>query len=106
MPALQTLDAVVDVETPEQVVFSYTVAGIGSRAAAALIDYVLSIAAILLIVTAVIALVGTSRTNIGASGPWIVAVMIILLFGMFWGYYVLFEALWDGQTPGKRRLGL
>src|SRR5690606_41550835 len=27
-------------------------------------------------------------------------------FAIQWGYYVLFEALWDGQTPGKRRLGI
>jgi uncharacterized membrane protein SpoIIM required for sporulation/uncharacterized RDD family membrane protein YckC len=105
-PALQTLDAVVDVETPEQVVFSYTVAGIGSRAAAALIDYLLSVAAILVIVTAAVAIMGTSRTHLAGSGPWVIAVLIALLFAMFWGYYVLFEALWDGQTPGKRRLGL
>nr|MBA3560473.1 hypothetical protein [Gemmatimonadaceae bacterium] len=36
---LGSFEQVVDIETPEQVVFSYTVAGIGSRAAAAVIDY-------------------------------------------------------------------
>jgi len=35
----RSLEQLVDVETPEQVVLSYTIAGVGSRAAAALIDY-------------------------------------------------------------------
>jgi uncharacterized RDD family membrane protein YckC len=25
---------------------------------------------------------------------------------IFFGYFILFEALWNGQTPGKRWLGL
>ena len=40
-PAVRTrpsLDATLDVETPEQVVVSYTLAGIGTRGAAALIE--------------------------------------------------------------------
>ena len=33
-------------------------------------------------------------------------VVIIGNFLILWGYYVAFEALYDGQTPGKRALGL
>jgi hypothetical protein len=29
-----------------------------------------------------------------------------LLFIFFWGYYILFEIFWNGQTPGKRWSGL
>ena len=32
--------------------------------------------------------------------------MVALWFLVFWGYFVLFEALWNGRTPGKRRLGI
>jgi uncharacterized membrane protein SpoIIM required for sporulation len=32
--------------------------------------------------------------------------VILISFAIQWGYYVLFEALWDGQTLGKRRLGI
>jgi len=39
----QRLEQIVDVETPELVVLSYTVAGIGSRLYAALIDLLISI---------------------------------------------------------------
>jgi hypothetical protein len=28
--------------------------------------------------------------------------MILLSFAFYWGYYIFFEILWNGQTPGKR----
>src|SRR5207245_757339 len=28
--------------------------------------------------------------------------LTVLAFGVLWGYYVFFETLWNGQTPGKR----
>ena len=33
---------------------------------------------------------------------WAFTVIVFLQFAVLWGYYVLFEALADGQTPGKR----
>jgi hypothetical protein len=30
----------------------------------------------------------------------------LLTFFIFWGYYLFFEMAWNGQSPGKRRLGL
>src|SRR5688500_9030770 len=107
------LDQVVAIETPEQVVFSYTVAGIGSRAAAAMIDYGVIITAILLIALLDIYVISPAldvRSGTEAltqqAGGWVVAFVMILQFVLMWGYYVLFEAIWDGQTPGKRWLGL
>ena len=44
------LDQQVAVETPEQVLISYTIAGIGSRSAAALLDTLVWMALILLVV--------------------------------------------------------
>ncbi len=32
--------------------------------------------------------------------------MIIVLFLIFAGYFIFFEWLWNGQTPGKRLLKL
>jgi hypothetical protein len=37
---------------------------------------------------------------------WGKAVGVVLLFLIWWGYFVLFETVWSGQTPGKRMLGL
>ena len=101
-PARATdLEQFVDVETPEQVVLSYTVAGVGSRIGAALIDTVLCWGT-LLALWLVLAMFGVSHI----PSSWIIAAMILVLFLINWGYYVVFEALWDGQTPGKRALGL
>jgi len=101
----RSIDAQVDVETPEQVTFSYTLAGPGSRALAAMIDYAICFVAFL----AVILLVGLLRAGSilpTASGAWAAAVLILAQFAIVWGYYVLFEGTNDGQTPGKRWLHL
>ena len=37
---------------------------------------------------------------------WVITGLLIVQFTVQWGYYVLFEALNDGQTPGKRLLRL
>jgi uncharacterized membrane protein SpoIIM required for sporulation/uncharacterized RDD family membrane protein YckC len=112
MPATATnarvrLDATVDVETPEQVVVSYTLAGIGTRGAAALIDSL-----VLAILIGTLFYVGASVPRWFSRGAepknmsWVYATMILGQFLLLWGYYVAFEAAWDGQTPGKRLLGL
>ena len=107
-------DQIIAIETPEQVVFSYTIAGIGSRAAAAIVDHTFIASAILsLLLLYAFALApilgapaGMASLFARHSGAWALAVISILQFVIQWGYYVLFEALWDGQTPGKRWLGL
>lgn len=105
----------VDIETPEQVVVSYTIAGVGARAAAALIDYAIIWALIfafwilLVMLARAISPVADEparATAAQSSGAWAVSLVILISFAIQWGYYVLFEALWDGQTPGKRRLGI
>lgn len=103
-----SLSQTVDVETPELVVLSYTIAGIGSRAVAALIDYLICILSILVLVIGVAAL-QTSNIFIGVeriTSAWASAVIGLLFFATLWLYYVLFEALNDGQTPGKRIMRL
>ncbi len=101
------LDATLDVETPEQVIVSYTLAGIGTRGAAALIDLLL-----MLILSGTLWYAGASIPRLLpslrelGSKSWITAAYVIGQFLILWGYFVTFEALWDGQTPGKRILGL
>jgi uncharacterized RDD family membrane protein YckC len=41
-----------------------------------------------------------------ALGPWIIAILGLIAFSLLWGYYVLFEMIWNGQSPGKRWVGL
>jgi len=103
-----SLSQTVDVETPELVVFSYTIAGVGSRALAALIDSLICIAAIILIMIGLA--ISSTRRGAGATpgvfDAWAAAIFVFAIFCVIWGYYVLFEGLADGQTPGKRLLRL
>ena len=106
----QRLEQVVDVETPELVVLSYTIAGLGSRLYAALID--LLICVLLFVGVAVGIGILLPRQRIAAavrtdsSTALATAALVILQFAILWGYYLLFEGLRDGQTPGKRLLRL
>ena len=94
----------VDVETPELVTLTYTIAGPGSRVAAGFLDFVLCWVAKIVVIFgfATLSAVG----GLGESSAWAVAALVIVYFVIDWGYYVLFEALSDGQTPGKRALRL
>ncbi len=38
----------------------------------------------------------------GFGSNWTLALLILLLFVVFFGYFAIFEAVWNGQTPGKR----
>jgi uncharacterized membrane protein SpoIIM required for sporulation/uncharacterized RDD family membrane protein YckC len=97
------LASTLEVETPELVVLSYTIAGVGSRAYAAIIDYTICV---LLMIVADVG-ISVFVTKIGglvraASAPLAISMILLVQFVVLWGYYVLFEALADGRTPGKR----
>ncbi len=93
---------VVQIETPEHVVFEYELAGLGSRLIAAILD-VLVIGVILLgLFLGVVVVAG----GLDAVAPWAMALGAVAAFVTFWGYPILFEVYWKGQTPGKRVLRL
>lgn len=89
------LDTVRPVYTPEGVALRLPAAGPVPRAVAWLIDCAVRMA----ILTVVSLLLGA----LGSAGY---GLYLIAYFVVFWGYPILFEALWDGQTPGKRALAL
>ncbi len=94
------------IETPEQTSIEFPLAGIGSRFLAILIDSMIQGGVILVLVLIFFGLgFGVSRLglNFGSSAPtWIIAVLIFVYFLLIYGYFMLFEAIWNGQTPGKR----
>ena len=87
------------VETPEHVLLDFEIAGIGSRALAAIVDLLILIA-VLLALTASLSLWPKEGSR------WTTALFTLAAFGLYWGYYVFFEGVWRGQTPGKRLLGI
>lgn len=107
--AVSSLDISIEVETPEQIALSYSVAGIGSRGAAAAIDTMICVVA-LLVLTIVMGLaagyMGVKFGKLNPSAAWVMAAYVLAQFVVTWGYYVVFEGIWDGQTPGKRFMNL
>jgi uncharacterized membrane protein SpoIIM required for sporulation/uncharacterized RDD family membrane protein YckC len=96
----------VEVETPELVVLSYTIAGIGSRVYAGFIDLLVTIGLLLGIGIAMAMLTARFGAAVTAVSAWGRAFLILIGFAVFWGYFVICEWLFDGQTIGKRQLGL
>src|SRR5207248_1046262 len=82
------LSQTVDIETPELVLVSYTIAGLGSRVYAALIDLVICAVTYLAVIVGL--LLASRDTAAEAalrpspSTAWIFAVMFLLLFGILW----------------------
>jgi len=95
------------IETPEQVHLEFVLADIGSRFMAVFADTIIQV--ILYLVLLIIqrtALAGTMFSDWSGSQVWILAVLIFISFCIYWVYYAAFEALWNGQTPGKRWAGI
>jgi uncharacterized RDD family membrane protein YckC len=94
-----------DIETPEHVRFSYTLAGFGSRFLAALLDHIIQGIGLSLFLLA-FAVLAEVYPPIAQRDIAILAVVIAASAFLFIGYYIIFEIMWNGQTPGKRRAGL
>ncbi|HEX8773346.1 MAG TPA: RDD family protein [Pyrinomonadaceae bacterium] len=96
------------IETPERVPLHFALASIGNRFLACAIDHALQIGVIILLVLAFTILSDyTSLVTAFKEAPkWVEALLVILLFLIFSSYFVFFEWLWNGQTPGKRWLKL
>jgi uncharacterized RDD family membrane protein YckC len=101
--AREPLDTTTEIETPEHVRFRYHVAGPAKRALAYLIDGLIR-AGIVLVVYLVLAAAGAASK--GTLTGYSQGFMALVLFGIEWFYYVFFETLWSGRTPGKRALDL
>lgn len=96
--------------TPESVELEFPLAGIGSRAYALLVDYTLiTIAMVAVMLVGLLfsfqTLAYASQDTFGFTpslAKWILPIVLLGLFAIFVGYFVFFETLWQGQTPGKR----
>lgn len=90
------------IDTPENVTFDYDVSGIGSRFLAALVDSLLLLLLQVIVLGTLFLLDSWLEIFTGIAGSWVTAIFSFLGFVFFWGYYIFFEIVWNGQTPGKR----
>lgn len=95
----------ISIATPEGVDLELILAGVGSRCVARLLDQLVQTAVIVALIVGA-GLVGGSLDGGGGSGGLLLAVLVVLLFAVQFGYDVLFETLASGRTPGKRWTGL
>ncbi|KRA41574.1 RDD family protein [Pseudoxanthomonas sp. Root630] len=89
------LDTYREVVTPEGVPLHLPAAGPVPRALAWSIDFAIRLG--------VLSILGTVLALLGQAG---VGLYLIGLFLIFWAYPIVFEAVWNGQTLGKKALGL
>jgi uncharacterized RDD family membrane protein YckC len=82
--------------------FQFVLAGPGHRAYAWLIDMLLRMG-VLVLTSFVLLVVGVIDINLLQMSS---GMLLMLIFAMDWFYGSLFEAGWNGQTPGKRIAGL
>ena len=94
---LEIVDTAARVVTPENIAFEYRVAGPFLRLAALLLDWLIIGVVLILIVIASAFLFISAVTG---------AVFFLSLFILLWFYGALFEAYWNGVTPGKAALRL
>jgi uncharacterized RDD family membrane protein YckC len=99
----------VSFSTPESVELELTLAGIGSRVLALLVDY--HIMGLLLLAfwivwgtfsLGLLSFLSGTNTNYSNAPAWLLAIFVLINFLIFTGYFAFFETVWQGQTPGKR----
>jgi uncharacterized RDD family membrane protein YckC/Flp pilus assembly protein TadD len=107
--AEQVIDYHLSIDTPENVVFDYNVSGIGSRFLAAMVDTLIILILQIVVLLASVLLMSPliNLESWDSDMPvWIFAILGLISFALLWGYYIFFEVLWNGQSPGKRWVGL
>lgn len=93
--------------SPEKTVLTYRLSGIGSRALAHLFDLTVVAFLLFLITIIVFAFAGFSAIVMGEAGSGMAMIFMAVLWSL--GpllYFILFEWLWNGQTLGKKALGI
>jgi uncharacterized RDD family membrane protein YckC len=93
-------------ETPENIQVHFELAGLGTRFCAMLVDsLLLGAVALVLLISAVVMFSAAAVFDSQGGGQWLVAVIVAVGMTLLSeGYFILFEWLMRGQTPGKKAL--
>jgi uncharacterized RDD family membrane protein YckC len=97
-PRNEPLDTSVRLVTPERITFQYPLAGPFRRAVAYVLDVV--IMGLMIVAGSILAMVLSLGTGAG------IGLMLVVWFALTFGYGAFFEAVFNGQTPGKMAMGL
>ncbi len=97
-----------ELELPEEIDLQVELANVGSRTLAILVDLALGGLVLFIVYSLTLLLVSDVVDDwlTRLSSNALKTLLILLIFGFQWGYFNLFEWIWNGQTPGKRLLHL
>jgi uncharacterized RDD family membrane protein YckC len=93
------------VETPEMTVLEFPVADLGSRITAVFLDYLILAGLGMVLAAFLFLLFLLGKPDEGVSLLLFSGAILLWFFGSIL-YFVWFEVHREGQTPGKRRIGL
>ncbi|MFE8694870.1 RDD family protein [Cytobacillus sp. FJAT-53684] len=97
----------VGIKTPEFVSLQFQLAGLGSRTAAFIIDQlILMIVNILIVIAFFLFMNGSPDFMLMEINSLPLAITIILIFLINWGYFFAFEFFSGGRTIGKKIIGI
>lgn len=91
-----------ELPTPEAVSIRFDIAGIGSRFLAVIVDSLVQTGIAIVIIIGAVAFGLSGSAGLSAG----IIILVTAEFLLIWGYFVAFETLWRGQTPGKRAMKL
>jgi uncharacterized RDD family membrane protein YckC len=94
------------IETPEQIRLEFPLAGVGSRFLALALDLLLQFAIGVVFGVLFLFIVSALMVTSESAGTWGIAFFVLGAFLVQFGYFAIFEAVWNGQTPGKRMMHL
>jgi uncharacterized RDD family membrane protein YckC len=106
------VERALDVRTAEAIAVRYELAGLGSRFLALTVDMAIQFG----VAAAVLTLVAIFAVPAGRALAYArldktdyvltIALLALAAFVLFFCYFIIFELVWSGQTPGKRALGI
>ena len=102
MPSDQQIDATINIITPENISFRYRIAGPYRRLPAFFIDFLIRIG----VWVGFLVLASLLTSGVFNNAFFGIALALIMYFVMDWLYGGLLETFWNGQTIGKRVMGI
>lgn len=96
----------IELTTPENIDVEYTLADLGSRVAAAVIDLAIQGFLLILLAIAIVLIVIYAPDFWDEYLAWIIAISILINAVISYAYYIFMELNMNGRTPGKKILKL
>lgn len=97
------------IETPERVPLAFALASIGNRFLAVTVDHFIQFLTLILTGWLFVWLAGIGSETVsidqvtaGELSKWTIALLFVAASLIFSGYFIFFEWLFNGQTPGKK----